>query len=131
MDTLKITGLRMLHIENCGLSTVPPDISQLAPSLKKLKLPRNRLSGLPDPASQLAALELLDISHNAISQLPSAIFASMARLKEANLSHNRLAALPASISACGQLKLLDLSYNAYVPAAGLPRAPQIEVDGNV
>ena len=48
MDTLKITVLRILHIENCWLGAVPSDrdISKLAPSLKKLKLPRNKLSSL-------------------------------------------------------------------------------------
>ena len=110
MDTLKIS-LRMLHIENCGLSIIPPEISRLASSLKKLKLPRNKISQLPESASELTALELLDLNHNSISQLPINLFIGMARLKEVNLSNNRLSAVPSSISACAQLKLLDLSNN--------------------
>jgi Leucine-rich repeat (LRR) protein len=113
MDTLKIAGLRMLHIENCGLSVIPSDISKLAASLKKLKLPRNKLSQIPDSTAELATLELLDLNHNTISQLPASLFSGMARLKELNLSNNRLSSLPSSISACLQLKLLDLSHNRY------------------
>ena len=101
----------MLHIENCGMSTVPADISRLAASLKKLKLPRNKLSQLPESAAELTALELLDLSYNTINQLPSGLFSGMIRLKEANFSNNRLISLPPSVSACAQLKLLDLSHN--------------------
>ena len=108
---LKIQNLRVLHIENCGLSQIPAEISRLTSSLKKLKFPRNKLSQIPETMSALGGLEQLDLSRNSIIRLPNTLFVSMDKIKEVNLSGNAITYIPTSIGACAALRVLDLSDN--------------------
>eukprot|EP00286_Rhodomonas_abbreviata_P020087 CAMPEP_0181297226 /NCGR_PEP_ID=MMETSP1101-20121128/5125_1 /TAXON_ID=46948 /ORGANISM="Rhodomonas abbreviata, Strain Caron Lab Isolate" /LENGTH=170 /DNA_ID=CAMNT_0023402145 /DNA_START=74 /DNA_END=583 /DNA_ORIENTATION=- len=110
-DALKIEALRMLTIENCGLSKIPSDIAKVSNTLQRAKLARNKLKTLPEAMASLSNLQQLDVKQNQISDLPPILFANMANLKEAYFGQNLLTSFPPSIGSATSLKVLDLSNN--------------------
>eukprot|EP00960_Hanusia_phi_P068765 766931-Hanusia_phi.AAC.2 len=69
--TGKIPNLRVLHIERCGITSLPTKIEQLSNSLQRLNLPGNKLTSLPLELARMRSLQVLDISSNALSVLVS------------------------------------------------------------
>ena len=112
LDVLKVPHLRMLTLDTCALSCIPPQIAILGGSLQRLVLPRNMFRKLPSEMSALRALRLLDLSYNRLETVDEEAMAGMcAKLKELVLSHNVLSVLPLSLVTARHLRILDVSVN--------------------
>mmetsp|Transcript_64713 Transcript_64713/g.153018 ORF Transcript_64713/g.153018 Transcript_64713/m.153018 type:complete len:220 (+) Transcript_64713:136-795(+) len=107
---LKISGLRVLTIEGCSLSSLPKDFTRIAPALKQLSLARNSLKSFPEPGA-FVMLETLDLHDNSLKDLPERGWERLERLTKLILGGNKLRALPAGLGNCQKLQLLDASNN--------------------
>jgi len=79
-------SLKFLTIKNCGLETLPEEISMLG-GLKELFLPGNKLSELPYSFCELANLKRLNIDSNQFFTFPNVI-KKMPHLKSVSADHN-------------------------------------------
>mmetsp|Transcript_6782 Transcript_6782/g.23847 ORF Transcript_6782/g.23847 Transcript_6782/m.23847 type:complete len:288 (-) Transcript_6782:291-1154(-) len=109
-SALDIPNLRVLHIERCGITSLPSKIEKLSTSLQRLNLPGNKLLSLPLELGRLRFLQVLDCSSNGLTTLPDA-FEELNKLKEVNASKNKLEVVPVSLGKANSLRLLDLSSN--------------------
>ena len=116
LDVLKVPHLRMLTLDTCALSCIPPQIA-----LRLLDLSHNRLETLYEeamagmcaklnllsvlPLSLVKArhLKILDVSVNRLTQLPQG--------KDIDASGNVLRGLPDEMRALTHLKRLNLCRN--------------------
>jgi hypothetical protein len=126
-----LTGITRLKLE-CGLTTFPDEIFDLAESLEILDLSGNALSSLPDDLSRLHQLRILFCSDNQFTILPPALGqcrqlsmigfkANQIRTVPASalppalrwliLTDNQITRIPAEIRHCTQLQKLMLSGN--------------------
>lgn len=137
MDTLsrlragELKGATRLDLA-CGLTSVPPEVFDLADTLEVLNLTGNHLSELPDELPRLRKLRVLFCSHNRFTHFPAVIGQcqnlSMVGFRENQietideaafppllrwliLTGNRISDLPASIGHCDKLQKLMLSAN--------------------
>lgn len=137
MDTLsrlragELKGTTRLDLA-CGLTSVPPEVFDLADTLEVLNLTGNQLSELPEELPRLRKLRVLFCSHNLFTHFPAVIgqcqSLSMVGFRENQietideaafppllrwliLTGNRIAELPASIGHCHKLQKLMLSAN--------------------
>jgi Leucine-rich repeat (LRR) protein len=121
--------LTILNLENCELTEIPVQISQLV-NLKKLYLDNNKitlnntlaLSSIEHLSlsnnqiiditgiRQLSTLEILDVSENFIEIVPD-VLTQGSSLKKLILRGNSLQRLPSSIGEIKSLKWLDVSKN--------------------
>ncbi|GJN09232.1 hypothetical protein PR202_ga27219 [Eleusine coracana subsp. coracana] len=103
-------------------ATIPATFASLAPTLRKLNLSRNALSGeIPRFLGAFPWLRLLDLSYNALTgEIPAALFNPCPpRLRYVSLAHNRLSGpVPTGIATCARLAGFDFSYNRLT--GGLP-----------
>ncbi len=125
------TGVTRLKLE-CGLTTFPDEIFDLAESLEILDLSGNALSALPDDLPRLHRLRILFCSDNQFTTLPSVLGqckqlsmigfkANQIRTVPAGalpttlrwliLTDNQITDIPAEIGHCKQLQKLMLSGN--------------------
>ncbi|KAJ4715498.1 Receptor kinase [Melia azedarach] len=106
----------LLLADNHFQGEIPLHLADLCPSLVKLDLSTNNLTGtVPGSFSSCSSLESFDISSNKFSgELPVGIFTAMSSLKELVLSFNDFTgALPDSLSNLTTLETLDLSSNNF------------------
>jgi len=128
----KREGATTLDLSNKGLTSLPPEIGQLA-NLTRLGLGDNQLTELPPEIGKLANLTRLDLGGNQLTALPPEIgqltqlkeftiffnqltslpteIGKLANLMELYLRENHLTELPPEIGQLTQLKVLWLSYN--------------------
>jgi hypothetical protein len=67
-----LTGTRRLDL-SCGLSTLPPEVFDLADTLEVLNLSGNQLSSLPHGLARLKKLKVIFCSDNPFTQLPEVL----------------------------------------------------------
>lgn len=127
----KLAGIQRLDL-GCGLETFPPEIFDLADSLKVLNLSGNALSRLPDDLYRLKHLEVLFVSDNSFTELPACLGrctqlrmigfkanrieqvpaeALPPRLRWLILTDNRIETLPDALGECHDLQKLMLAGN--------------------
>eukprot|EP00741_Cyanophora_paradoxa_P010959 tig00020553_g10595.t1 len=105
----QLAGLCVLWISSNNLTTLPAEIRRLT-NLHKLVVDKNRLVALPPEIDQLTGLQHLDISGNQLEVLPSEI-GQLTSLKTLLLSHNKLVELPAEIGCLASLRILRVNNN--------------------
>ena len=133
IDIIKLENLEVFDTGyHAQLGYLPKFIGTLK-KLKKLILPRNRLTNLPDEISNLKNLRILKLDFNQFESIPNSIFrlshlrvltfpfnriseihtdiGLLSRLEKLVLPYNKIKKLPASISRLKNLKLLDLTGN--------------------
>ena len=96
-----------LDLSNKGLTTLPPEIGQLA-GLTSLDLGRNQLTALPPEIWELAGLTTLYLGDNGLTVLPPEI-GQLTSLTRLDLDGNQLTALPPEIGQLMNLQSLDIS----------------------
>jgi internalin A len=105
----QLANLTTLFLANNQLSTLPPEIGQLA-NLTTLFLANNQLSTLPPEIGQLANLTTLFLANNQLSTLPPEI-GQLANLTTLFLANNQLSTLPPEIGQLANLTTLFLANN--------------------
>ncbi|XP_024885921.1 uncharacterized protein LOC112463655 [Temnothorax curvispinosus] len=93
---------------NCGLDSIKVGTFDEMPALTRLKLAKNRLTGLPDGLlDNLSSLRELDLSDNIITTLTPNMFRGAVSLSKVNLGRNPLRTLQVTpfLSIPGLLKL--------------------------
>ena len=87
--------LKLLIMENAGLTVVPKDIRSVAPTLRELDLSRNKLSTLDNMYNiPFTHLRSVDLNVNDISSLNPALL-RFPDLEKFSIKHNKLTGLPA------------------------------------
>ncbi|WNW10505.1 leucine-rich repeat-containing protein kinase family protein [Pseudomonas sp. DTU_2021_1001937_2_SI_NGA_ILE_001] len=127
----RLAGIERLDL-SCGLEQFPPEIFELADTLRVLNLSGNALDQLPDDLYRLDRLEVLFASENRFTELPSALGrckrlsmigfkanriehipaqALPAHLRWLILTDNHLESLPEQLGHCSDLQKLMLAGN--------------------
>ncbi len=121
-----------LDLSTLGLTTLPPEISQLT-ALPVLFLDDNHLRALPPEIGELTALTGLYLSQNHLSELPPEI-GRLTALTQLVLSGNQLSTLPPEIgrlTALTQLYLYDNYIGTLPPEIGhLTALTHLVLSGN-
>jgi hypothetical protein len=111
IERVKASGEPSLNLSNRGLTTLPPEIGQLA-NLTHLNLGDNQLTELPLAICRLTKLEKLDLWNNKLTALPPEI-RQLTNLRELNLSGNKFNPILPGISQLRNLTYLNLSWNQF------------------
>ena len=90
----QLAGLERLDL-SCGLSSFPPEIFELADTLRVLNLSNNQLSSLPDDMHRLHQLEVLFCSDNLFTTLPG-MLGQCKRLRMVGFKSNQITQVPAA-----------------------------------
>ena len=98
-----------LDLRKLGLTTLPPEITQLT-ALTSLNLSRNTLTTLPPEIGRLTALTSLDLWDNRLTALPPEI-GHLTALRFLFLECNTLTTLPPEIGHLTALSALHLAFN--------------------
>lgn len=127
----ELTGATRLKISE-GLTTLPPEILELADTLEQLDLTGNQLSSLPSEFSRLQRLKILFLSDNRFTTYPEVLGqcpnlemvgfkanriervpekALSEKLRWLILTDNQLTGLPETIGNCRRLQKLMLAGN--------------------
>jgi len=109
IETAQKTGA--LNFTDKGLEKFPPELVQVAGSLRNLDLSNNKLNALPVNLGAFKILKSLNISKNRIVDIPQQI-ESLVKLEILNLSYNGLQKIPDGFSKLKNLKEVDLSHNS-------------------
>lgn len=104
-----LTELRILNLNNCQISELPPQIKFLK-SLEVLSMTSNKLISLPDELCELVHLRELIADKNHLESLPFEI-GRLWSLNRLFLPHNNIKELPESLSKMERLKVLDVACN--------------------
>jgi hypothetical protein len=95
-----------LDLQECGLSSLPAALCEVAPQLRSLNLNHNHLLSLPGALlARCTALLRLDCHDNLLSSLPADIGQCTA-LQTLSCYSNELSSLPAELGACTALQEL-------------------------
>ena len=103
------TGATELDLSGKGLTTLPPEIVQLA-NLQTLQLQGNQLTTLPPEIGQLVNLQSLNLTNNKLATLPPEI-GQLVNLQTLYASDNQLTTLPPEIGQLTNLQTLAFSEN--------------------
>ena len=109
-----ITGLRLLGLQNNGLSTLPIELGQLT-GLRILELSRNRLTELPPGVGRLSWLRVLSLDENDLTRLPRGLGGAF-RLKVLWLKNNQISVLSPELFQLDGLLEIDLRGNPLTDA---------------
>lgn len=105
----QLANLNTLHLNDNQLTNLPPEIGQLA-NLTTLYLYGNQLTTLLPEIGQLANLTVLYISRNQLTSIPTAI-GELSKLTELSVFQNKLTNLPPEVGQLANLAELDLTNN--------------------
>jgi len=105
----ELTALTDLDLYKNQLANLPPQICQLR-ALTGLVLYENQLTGLPPEIGQLTALTRLDLTTNQLASLPPQI-GKLTALTQLYLLENQLTSLPSQIGQLTALTRLSLGKN--------------------
>lgn len=94
-DTSDIENITYLHFWNSGIDILIEEVCLLK-RLEVLKLPKNKLSFLPNSFHKLENLKELDLSENYFSEFPKIVY-ELPKLESLLLENNRLQYLPKDI----------------------------------
>ena len=100
---------KSLHLSGLGLTSVPPEIGQLA-NLTTLYLSKNQLTSVPPEIGQLANLTTLNLHINQLTSVPPDI-GQLANLTTLHLHANKLTSVPPDIGQLANLTTLHLHAN--------------------
>ncbi len=110
-NVYELAQLTTLELTMCNLSQLPEGISQLAPTLKKLRLSNNPLKKLPPDIADLQQLDTLDIGHlRKLRPFPKEIY-ELTNLKTLNMPNHGWNTIPEGISQLKNLTHLNFSYS--------------------
>ncbi|XP_019626604.1 PREDICTED: malignant fibrous histiocytoma-amplified sequence 1 homolog [Branchiostoma belcheri] len=132
----KLTNLKLLCLDKCGLKTVPAAVMKL-PQLEMLILSNNKNITLPDEMSGLTNLTVLDLKRcNLDTILP--VVLKLSNLQWLDLSAGGKSmlkiSLPDELSKLNKLKVLRLRYcklDTVPPAVlKLPQLEELDLSGN-
>lgn len=101
----QITTLRRLHIYNCNIPNIPPDL--LNPNLTELEISNANLTTIPDEITQLSQLKVLRLDSNPITYIPDSI-AQLSNLELLNLHATTIDSLPQWMPQLANLKELNI-----------------------
>lgn len=104
-----LPSIEEIRISHMGLKELP-ELSHNCPSLKKLDLSCNALSGLPAAFLRFSRLKVLNVSYNYLQTIPP-LGNRLPSLKHCVLKGNRFAQFPENLLVLKQLETLDLRYN--------------------
>lgn len=108
---LNSSTLRLLWLDNAGLSGELPAIVQNNFRLRTLAISDNQITGLPSGLERMNQLQYLLASMNDIAEIPSEV-TDLSQLRELDLRGNSIINPPApEILGMGNLQVLDLSAN--------------------
>ncbi|MEK6260647.1 MAG: COR domain-containing protein [Planctomycetota bacterium] len=102
-------GTTDLHLSSLGLTSLPPEIGQLA-NLTLLYLNNNQLTSLPPEIGRLPNLTELNVSDNRLKRVPPEI-EQLAQLTDFYLACNQLTSVPPEIGHLTQLTCFGLGSN--------------------
>jgi internalin A len=105
----KRSGVSIFHIQDLGLTSVPPEIGQLT-HLTELYLGNNQLTSVPPEINKLTQLTKLSLSSNRLTRVPPEI-GQLTQLTSLSLNSNKLTSLPPEIGQLTQLSSLILCIN--------------------
>lgn len=105
----QLAALMTLDLADNQLADLPPDICKLK-ALTELGLTRNQFTALPPEIGELSALARLDVASNALTALPPEI-GRLSALKRLLLAANELTTLPPEMGRLTELKSLDCNSN--------------------
>eukprot|EP00088_Acartia_fossae_P015157 TRINITY_DN18259_c0_g2_i1.p1 TRINITY_DN18259_c0_g2~~TRINITY_DN18259_c0_g2_i1.p1 ORF type:complete len:241 (+),score=51.51 TRINITY_DN18259_c0_g2_i1:41-763(+) len=108
IETAQKTGA--LNFTDKGLEKFPPELGQVAGSLRNLDLSNNKLTALPQTLGSYKILKSLNVSRNRIVEIPQQI-ENLIKLEILNLSFNCIQKIPHGFSKLKNLKEIDLSHN--------------------
>ncbi|NGX37263.1 MAG: E3 ubiquitin-protein ligase sspH2 [Chlamydiae bacterium] len=104
-----LSQITKLYLNNNNLTSLPPEIGQLA-QLQLLDLSNNQLTSLPPEIGQLLQLQGLNLHGNQLTSLPPEI-GQLTQLDTIVLDNNKLTSLPPEIGQLLQLRWLNLHSN--------------------
>ncbi|GMT07218.1 hypothetical protein PENTCL1PPCAC_30582, partial [Pristionchus entomophagus] len=125
----KFTSLKVLEIDNCGLTTFnDQSLNSITLSLEELLLPNNKLTSVPLLRS-LPRLVSLSLNDNLINDLPEGSFDGLPKLRQLRVRNNKICTLSSNSlnETKNSLELLDLSRNCLgaVPAPALRNSQRL------
>ncbi|KAG0330058.1 hypothetical protein BGZ99_008781 [Dissophora globulifera] len=101
--------LAELDLSRNRLSSLPADLTKLAPSLIYLNLSHNQFTEIPLELCQLTHLQVLIMSQNKIEgAVPEEIFSSLTQLKNLRLCSNEITSLPDTLAHLDKLESLSM-----------------------
>jgi len=128
-------NLRGLDLSRMNLESLPPSISKLGTSLRRIDLSHNCFSSLPLELQHLVKLQSLRLEMNAC--VPFSISSSLAHLTELTLlklAGNALSSFPDELCQLSLLSIIDVSNNnlEQLPSdmARLTRLAMLKADNN-
>ncbi|XP_054711099.1 leucine-rich repeat-containing G-protein coupled receptor 5-like [Uloborus diversus] len=110
-DLTGTTALELLTLDRASLQSVPLDLCEKVPLLRRIVLRSNKIDRLPD-LQGCKELRQIDLSYNEISSLDGSPFLQQAKLIDLYLSYNFIQEIPED-AFCGlsNLQVLDLMHN--------------------
>lgn len=105
-----LPNLRVLSLEQCGLTELPEELAQLAPVLTKLHLNKEPIEQLPAWLAQFEHLRTLSLCSCPLRRLPEWLVKIQSLIRLA-LPDNLLTEIPMSIGFLPELIELNLSDN--------------------
>lgn len=99
-----------LFLSSLGLTSIPPEIGELAELVDIVDLSNNKLSDVPVEIGLLKKLERLDLNNNRFKVVPTRIY-DLVGLKNLQLRMNQLANLDPKIALLRELNVLILDEN--------------------
>ncbi|RNA35469.1 leucine-rich repeat-containing 57 isoform X2 [Brachionus plicatilis] len=132
IEQAKKTGV--LQLRDFKLTKVPPELFQIAKSIRNLDLSHNRLTiitsnlftnmenlktlnisnnkieSISGEIGRCVKLESLDMSHNLLKDIPNSVN-QLKNLKKISINNNQLTRIPKELSQLTQLDFVDLSSN--------------------
>jgi len=100
-----------LRIYGSRLTSVPDDLCSIAPGLRRIYLPSNRLKKLPK-LDQCGDLRLLDVSYNAVESVSGQLFKYQYQMHDLLLRYNHIKDIPGdTFVGLTHLLFLDLRQN--------------------
>jgi Leucine-rich repeat (LRR) protein len=108
-SVLHFNHLSELHLENCRLSALPPELGTMR-ELTYFNASWNGLTGLPANLSCLRSLKTLILVSNPLDSFPSVI-CELRSLSCLNLQDCHLISLPSTIGTLSSLQELNVCYN--------------------
>ncbi len=105
-----LPNLRVLSMEQCGLTELPDELAALAPILEQLHLNKEQIEHLPTWLTQFERLQTLSLCSCPLRRLPDWLV-KLQSLRRLSLPENLLTEIPMSLGFLPELVELDLSDN--------------------
>lgn len=120
------TCLTVLSLAHSKFTTLPDELFENLPAIKKIDLSNNQFVSLPKTIGLLTRLTHLSCADNILSELPGEI-STLASLRVLEIRNNNLTSLPQEIWLCNSLTVLNASSNLLeqFPSPPPPPSPSL------